>query len=436
MSRYLGINLSHNGSVAVVEDGKIVFYLEEERLTKVKRIHGATSVVSVALEKYPTFDSVYFNGTVSYTEQINEIVTLLSGHPKTKDKPQNFVDHHAAHALSAYYTSPFDGEDALLLVIDGAGENVADGFFETESIFRFTKDRGMEAIYKRYGTNENAPDFFIPRYKAAKQLVGENCDLAVTPFAHITKTYEAICTYLGYPDHEAGKIMGLAPYGKPTTRLLTDRGYGIPEIFACKYPGYARVAFFGLDPEQTHDDRLSDGENQIQPESDQWIFDLAASIQHDTQHAVLRLLQKYINKTGIRNVCTAGGYSLNSICNQFLVDSIPDLKLWSMPVAHDGGIAIGCAYAGHDSNPVHNKKVERLKTLSLGSAYSVEEAMLRDFAQSNFLSLLSVAKMDSARAIALAAKHLSENQSIAWHLGGSEAGPRALVSNKLCLRIF
>ena len=35
--KVLGVNLSHNASIAVVEDGKLLMSLEQERLSKIKK---------------------------------------------------------------------------------------------------------------------------------------------------------------------------------------------------------------------------------------------------------------------------------------------------------------------------------------------------------------------------------------------------------------
>lgn len=400
--RVLGINLSHNGSVCLVDNGKILFYLEEERITRKKRDGGAINVVKLLLESIDVeINKIAISATISYDKSNvkGELFEYLKSNKNTKEAEIVHVPHHIAHALSAVYTSTFD--DCLVFVVDGAGEQFADGNYETESVFHF-KENKLELLWKRLGNTQNSPEFVAEQYAQLNAIFGKD-KVVITPFSHITKCYEAVCTYLGYEDHEAGKVMGLSSYGEPKYKLMNDKMYGDPTIFASKYPGYARIAYNAF----IDDRRLSDGKTQLTKECDKRYFDLAASVQHDTQDAVIKLIKRWVDRTGVKNVCTAGGYFLNSICNQAILTEIPDINLWSMPVAHDGGTAIGSAY--------FNMPAERnqLKTLSLGGEYQLQS-------KEGFI------KYSAVEGVRLAASLLSENKTIIWYSGRSEAGPRAL----------
>lgn len=421
MTRILGINTSHNGSIAVIEDGEIVFYLEEERVTRQKQIHGADILVAQAIEKFDKFDYIFFNSTMSYNESTNMIINYLSRHPKTSQTPINYVPHHNAHALSTLYTSPFKGEDCLAIIVDGAGEMFqseqgAEGY-ETESVFKFTSKHGLKPLYKRIGTNStNLGHNADLQFDLESKLKG--CEINVSSHAGITKCYESVCTYLGYKDNDAGKIMGFASYGIPfdDTKLMRN-GHGDSEYFGAMYPGGAGMAW-GAFKEMP----IQDGPKEIQEDEKkfEWYMDLAATIQDETQNAVLDLIKKWVNKTGIKNVCLAGGYTLNSVANAYYKSQLPDVNIWAAPIANDGGISIGCAYAGYDKDFKGDFKA--IATLALGNEYKVTEDIinLKEFKNFNF------EKIGDEECAKQAAKDVAGGNAIAWHFGKSEAGPRAL----------
>ena len=50
--KILGINLGHNGSICLLDNGEIIEYLEEERISKIKRDDGVSKTLEVYLKKY------------------------------------------------------------------------------------------------------------------------------------------------------------------------------------------------------------------------------------------------------------------------------------------------------------------------------------------------------------------------------------------------
>lgn len=397
----LGINVSHNGSVAIVDDGNLIFYTEEERLNRIKIAEGATNAVLYVLNNFK-IDNAVINGSPSYTEHYKIIESLL----RANGTPFEYLSHHFAHAISSIKTSKFT-EDTLVFVIDGCGDNFDTDFYETESVYVYNS-KELTPVFKNFGSNIVGYENNIEAQKDLRDKFSQFTEISIAkPFrSNITKTYESVCKFLGYTEQDAGKIMGLSSYGLPIYKLITTEFSGDPELFVSLYPGRPNMQ----QDTEFEPYRLYDGKNQITPESPKLYVDLAASVQKSTQEAVINFIKKWVDRTGIKNICTAGGYFLNSICNQAILDAIPDIKLWSNPVSHDGGVAIGCAYYKHMESNVP------IKNLYLGIQHR---------------GSLDLPEISRDEAISMASKYISQGYSIAWHNGRSEAGPRALGNRSI-----
>ena len=58
---------------------------------------------------------------------------------------------------------------------------------------------------------------------------------------------------------------------------------------------------------------------------------------------MLKLIKKYVEKTGIKKVCLTGGYGLNVVTNEYLIKNLPDVEFYFEPLADDSGNSIGAA---------------------------------------------------------------------------------------------
>lgn len=408
----LAINPGHNGSAALLVDGELKFYIEEERLSRVKYDGNPFKGIIEAL-KYGV-DILVLGGTQQEFPKLpwtgEDPYTGLVRKFNPNIKIYNLGQaHHLGHAASAFYNSGFD--EAAAVIVDGAGtrqvitidEKFSNPGFETESIFDCSYDEDIKPIFQTYGGN---PD--------TQRVINDNLEMdsAIT----IVKAYEAVSEYLGFGYIEAGKTMGLAPYGKKSDELpdLFINGRGDKNVFVPNYPAGAHVdhprwEYLTLkeDPKLWHRDpsKITDA-----------AMELAWAVQEETQELVGDLIKKAISMTGKKNVVIAGGYGLNCVANYYYKKRFPDLNIFVDPISHDGGTAIGLAYLVHYSETKDTEK-HPLKTLYLGP----ENKETYDF---KGVKTKKVKPADVAKLI-------SEKNIVAMFQGRSEAGPRALGNRSI-----
>ena len=341
MTAILGISaFYHDSAAALVVDGTIVAAAQEERFSRVK--HDAsfpTRAVDYCLreagldasqldyvgfydkpflkferllETYLSFAPAGFRSFAKamplwVREKLHlprEIGRGLGGRYK---KRTLFAEHHESHAASAFYPSPFD--EAAILTLDGVGE------WATTS---FGVGRGHRI-----------------------ELLGE------MQFPHsIGLLYSAFTYFAGFRVNSGEyKLMGLAPYGRPIyAQLILDK------LIDLKPDGSFRMAmpYFaycqGLTMTSPKFDRLFGGPPR-RPEAPitQREMDLAASIQLVTEEIMLRCARHVHARTGLANLCLAGGVALNCVGNGRLQREGPFERIWVQPAAGDAGGALGVA---------------------------------------------------------------------------------------------
>lgn len=414
----LGINCYlHETSAALVQDGQIVFAAQEERFSRIKKDarfpklaieaalrHGGISVRDL--------DAVAFGwnrggatpwhtlrctltGTLPFSARyvVQSLLTIArearsgNGHRAFRRSlgagaGLRFVDvdHHEAHAWSAYACSGFD--EALVLVMDGRGASQA-----------------TTVYHGRGGRLETVKTVPYPNSLGA--------------------FYEGFTDLLGFERHnDEWKVMGLAAYGQPTDdlhdviRILPD-GYRVNARAVCGRDWSdltGLVARYGArrDPEA--------GITQADK-------DLAASAQQATERAVFALVQEGIRLTGCRRLCIAGGVGMNSKANGRLLASGLVDDLFVQPAATDDGTAIGAALGAHAAlgRPVPRS---RLTDAYLGPQYSDGE--IRAVLQTYKLHGAHVPDVE-----AVTAGLLAEGKIVGWFQGRMEFGPRALGNRSI-----
>jgi len=408
----LAINPGHNGSAALLVDGEIKFYVEEERLSRSKYDGNPFMGILEAL-KYGV-DILVLGGTQSKFPELpwtmeDPYSALVRKHNPDVQIINLGHAHHAGHAAGAFYNSGFD--DAVAVIVDGAGSRqgikISEEFtnygFETESIFDCDYTKGIKAIYQSFGGNLDT------------QLVG-NENLFMDSAVTVVKAYEAVSNYLGFGYIEAGKTMGLAPYGKDTDKIprLFVNGRGDKNILTPNFPAGANIdhprwEYLALkeDPKLWHNDpsKITDAAK-----------DLAWAVQEETQTLVGNLIEKAVIMSGKKNVVIAGGYGLNCVANYYYKKRFPDLNIFVDPISHDGGTAIGLAYLVHYTETKDTTK-RPLETLYLGP----ERKESYDFGD---IETEKVKPTDIAKLI-------SEKNIVAMYQGRSEAGPRALGNRSI-----
>ncbi len=420
----LGINPGHNGSAAVVSDGKLVYYLEEERLSRIKYDPQPFRVILDIIDNYK-INHVMIGGTNDPTEH----VTLPYSNKKLYNVylrkflgsnlliQEAFLQHHLLHALSAYYNSNFN--ESIILVIDGAGsfqtiqENhyqVAKGW-ETESIFYVNSNNCFNTLYKKYGRNDNFNKTTFSNNAFVDDSLG------------ITKVYESVTRELGWNPLEAGKTMGLSPYGKhnPDIPSLFKNGVGDKNLFECHYPGKGN-----LYNKEKWLKESSNFSNEFHKNPDKLLksqADLAWKVQKESQKEVFKLVERAIELTNIKNVCISGGFGLNCVNNYYLKKKFPNVNFHIDPMSHDGGTAIGAAFYGW-LNHSNNLSTNNISNIYFGPKYSLKNIKKSIKNYNNMFNSQKTTPKDVAKLI-------SERNIVTIFQGRSEAGPRALGNRSI-----
>ena len=300
-----------------------------------------------------------------------------------------FPEHHASHAASAFYASPY--QDAAFLTMDGVGE------WATAS----------------YGVgNGNKIEI-----------------LADIQFPHsLGLLYSAFTYYTGFRVNSGEyKVMGLAPYGEPKYKnliydhLIDVKGDGSFRL-NMEYFDYAA----GLTMTSNKFHNLFGGPPRT-PESDltQKEMDLARSVQEVTEEIVLKISQHVKKITGEKYLCMAGGVALNCVSNGKLLRSGIFDDIYIQPAAGDAGGALGCALIAWYQHLGNDRKTDgvsdSMKGAYLGPQFSNNEIKI-------FLDKkgYSYKELEDNELPEIIADLVADQKVIGWFQGRMEFGPRAL----------
>jgi len=419
----MAINTGHNGSTAVVSDGELVYYAEEERYSRDKYDANPFRGMIYALTKYK-IDNIVIGGTQSEFGRVqwhssDYYVALIRKYQPKAEIEYAGNRHHDGHAWATFYNSGFD--EALVLVVDGCGTKFMVrqdcGGYETESVYVTKYSDDMHLLMKNCGDNITAPF--------------RNGIIRINDWLGITKVYEGVTNYLGWNPIEAGKTMGLASYGKENKDIpdLYINGFGNRQMFSSNYPAGSHLNWslpgneiFQIDQSDENwlDKRYAWHKNEVCVR--QLDKDLAYKVQQESQEIVLNLIKSWVEKTGIKKVCIAGGYGLNCVANYYYRKNLSsDIELYCDPVSNDGGTSIGLAKHKWYSLTGSTEKFP-LKTAYLGEQYDPQ----------SYLSDIDVDAFDIKDTTASdVAKLIADRNIVAMYQGRAEAGPRALGNRSI-----
>ncbi|MGC2698902.1 MAG: carbamoyltransferase N-terminal domain-containing protein, partial [Candidatus Acidiferrales bacterium] len=336
----IGINYSqlHDSSACIARDGEVLFAVAEERLSRVKHdarfpalsIRACLDFAAIrpeqvdflcqgwsrpragflhdlscyATRKQPVDARALLNSTryfASMWHQRGGENRFRQMFPDVNTRFR-FVDHHLAHAISAYAFSGFDY--AAVLVLDGRGA------WEATSLWRGRNGR-LEHIWTIPWPN--------------------SLGLFYAQFTH----------YLGFtPYSDEWKVMGLAPYGEPGINL---RDFIVPDDNPYRVDTHRLISKDSA-PIAGIESRLGPGRV---PESDidARHKNMAFAVQDMCEQAMMTLARAAVTQTGCRNLCLAGGVALNSKANgKILASGIVD-RIFVQPAASDDGVCLGAALA-------------------------------------------------------------------------------------------
>ncbi len=400
--------ISYNSAAATLVDGRLIATVEEERYVHVKHAprmlptqaaHYCLREAETALEEVDLlaigherprehaagFLREFLLGRFGLSPlTIEGELGFLSTHyfgtrnlfgRMVHDKSKvRFVEHHLAHAASAFFCSPFDR--AAILVLDGRG-----GFAS-----------GMLAV------GEGATLRVLRRIP-----VGQSLGIL----------YEAVTEILGFRKHsEEGKVMGLAAYAQDEkTRpfeFLHRRNGAPPRIDEA-----AAREYFRSIPHRGAGEEIRDEHKE-----------LSARLQATLEAAGHAWVDFLLRETGSRNLCLAGGVALNCSMNGKF-SKRPDVEgFFVQPASSDAGTALGAALYAHAGET--GKRPEFvMEHACWGPSYSnaeIEDAIRKS----------KVAKFEKCSDIAArTAELLSQGKIFAWFQGRCEVGPRALGARSI-----
>lgn len=409
----LGTGLSHDGSACILKDGRIAVAIEKERITRIKHDGGNdNTAVQYCLDAL----DIQFTD-ISMVVQVANFEKEISPeryqgkrlfHP---DVPVVTISHHLAHAYSAIATSPF--KESNVLVIDGAGSPVdqcndwpdentrrywlsQQGYFcEKDSFYRF-KDDELICLQK---------DFSEMRLFEAP-----NGGIRMpTTYHSIGGLYAAGSNYCFGNLDDAGKLMGLAPYGKDT--------FCHEPVFLLEN-GTVTVLH-----EQMNHLQSPTANYEMFKTNFQHYADVARWIQKETERAVSYIAKHRMQQFPHENLCYAGGVALNAVCNARLLKEKAVENLYMQPAAGDNGLSIGCAYYAWNYLLKHEIPRTENRTSFFGKSYAKEaiQAVLENHSLQHTFYW-----QQNANFVDVAARSLIDGNVIGWFQSGAEFGPRAL----------
>jgi carbamoyltransferase len=403
----LGLSASHNGAACLLHGDRIVAAVQEERLVGKKRARLYGSRPSLALQyclaqggiATTDLDLVVLCAQTDVHLPENEITANRMLNVQANGIPTLTISHHAGHAVSAFATSGFD--EAAVLIVDGMGSPTYDLSDDEKSALIDPGIVGGEtnSIYYSEGTTLKALEKHM--VEQGRWLNPPPDSASMPGFGSLGGIFSAASAQIFGDSTDAGKVMGLAPYGTPTM----DPG----EFFEIRD---GRFVFFDKVPKRfTSPERWPNAQREYE--------NLACSVQNALEHALLYLVGRTRELCPSRNLVFAGGVALNSVANERIIRETDFDHVYFMPAAEDSGCAIGAAYHGlwHLTGTYTRRAHERD---GYGRTYEASEI-------SAAIDLTpSLITQDTSDAVSAAADFLVDGKIIAWFSGPSELGPRAL----------
>jgi carbamoyltransferase len=427
----LGINAYHaDSSAAIFVDGVMIAAIEEERFRRVKHWAGFPSMsvafclkeAGVSLKEVdhiaigrdpwaklgkkllfllqnPGGSVAAVKNRLSNAKKVStledEFVQIEAIDKAALKKKIHNVEHHRSHLASAFFASPF--EEAALLSIDGSGDF-------TTTMIGIGRGNTIEVI--------DSVDF--------PHSVGI--------------FYTAMTQWLGFPHYgDEYKVMGLAPYGeaKYVDQLRDMIHFTEDGLFRLNLPYFRNptkgVITYGEDHIPAVATLFTDyfetklGKARKKDEElTQFHKDMASSVQRFTEELIFHILKALQKRTGLKNVCIAGGVAQNSVANGKITRNTPFTNVYIPSAGHDAGISMGAALY------VYNQTLKQPRQPAIWSAYTgshFSNDEIESYLQSRNISYK---KLPDAELYEYVANRLVNAGVVGWFSGRSEFGPRAL----------
>ena len=401
----------HDSAVALIQNGKVLNAVEEERFTGIKHDFSfpinsinwilkennisSKDISTVCYYENPklkhdrdwkSYWRYFWKNPLKFPKRLNHLDELEQIFPLSKIIYNN---HHLSHLSYSYFTSDF--KESAILSVDGVGE------WDTTVLAS-----GKDNIIKRYSE-------------------------VVYPHS-LGLLYSTITAFLGFKPNEGEyKVMGLAPYGthlfhhKKFDKLIkeTEDGFELNmDYFAYHYSD--KIMFnqklsklLGV-PNRLPEEPINDTHKNI-----------SAALQYTYEKHFFRLLNKLYDKTKSDNLCLSGGCAYNGTANGKIQSKTPFKNIWIPPAPSDAGSAIGAAL--HYWNHVTNERMEN-KSPFLGPSEKLLDIVkvVKDNDEKIFYEALSDEEL-----FPKVAKLISEGNIIGWVRGQLEFGARALGNRSI-----
>jgi len=440
----LGLNAFHGDSSACLfKEGKMIAAAEEERFRRIKHWAGfpSESIKWCLLEAKIDLEEVNHIAlnqdakanfvkkiiyTLKKTPNLKMLVDrfhnklkrmtikdhLLNAFPNSEFKGTiHSVEHHTAHLSSAFHISPFN--DAIVVSVDGFGD-----------------------------------------FASTAWAVGAKTKIDVKGkvfFPHsLGIFYQALTQFIGFHNYgDEYKVMGLAPYGKPTfvnqiREIVKSKSDGTFELNLTYFRHHKEKIDYKWEEGSPYVGPLfsSNLEKILGParKKDQQLTqkhkDIAHSVQFVYEEVFFNILNVLHKKYNIDNLAIAGGCAMNSVANGKILLNTPFKKIYVQAAAGDAGGAIGAALTTwHKVGDKNSKKrVPPHDHAYWGPSFSSDYI-------SNLLRLQKdrikkencvVEKfLDFSQLIKLTAAEIAKGKVIGWFQGKMEWGPRALGNRSI-----
>jgi carbamoyltransferase len=415
----LGLSDNHDASAALVQDRRLISACGQERVDRIKNsgvfpldamdatldaaglryrdvdkvVLGSAFTPSWLLRRFPGFHhqqkkansqfSPLLNAYILYqvalqkakatgleTRLCRGLIQRQLRHRGLENTQVVLMDHHSAHAHSAYRTQSHD--QALVFTLDAMGDGISATVWQ--------------------GQNGQLNRLF-----------------AQSGLAAINTYYSRVTEFLGFTaNRHEGKITGLAAYAEAPPELVAHFAKQLRFV----EPGFSRTNYASR---QHPEDAFFRVLKRFSRE------EIASALQAQLERAVCDMVRYWVKKTKANHVAVAGGTFANVKLNQRIAELPCVASLWVYPNMGDGGLAAGAALSGGEVPP------HRLKTTYLGPDPGIGE-------MARALSRAGLKRTKPRNMALSVAKLLNAGKVVAHFDGAMEWGPRALGNRSLLVR--
>ncbi|MFH0980805.1 MAG: carbamoyltransferase [Planctomycetota bacterium] len=411
----------HDAGAALVHDGQLVAAAEEERFNRqkhysdfpVQAIRYCLAQAGIGIDEVD-YIGFYEKPLVKFSRILE---TTLACWPRTystwvksmpiwlmtklrigrtiqkelhTNKDVYYCQHHLAHAAGAFLVSEFD--EAAIITADGVGE-----------------------------------------WTTTAWGVGQGTEIRIHKeirFPHsVGLLFSAITAYLGFRVNDAEwKVMGLAPYGRPT---YVDKFREVVDIhedgsFRLNMKYFAHTHSTTRIFNRNWEKLFGRPQRPRETELDEFHQDIAHSGQKMVEEIMVKMATHVRRITGLDHLCVGGGVGLNCVANWRMLQESGFERIFIQPAAGDSGGALGTAFYLCNSVLKHPRTFV-MRHACWGPAFTNQEiqaALARNHLAHQYHDR-EEDLLDTTAAL------IEEGKVVGWFQGRMEFGPRALGARSL-----